>query len=162
VGQCSESPEEDDATAGGNNVDGHHRKPDAMPRGEITSKEVVDAFAERMGVRLHRTLAGIPGFSEPHDILRADDERDERFGTFRIDVYRDRAHAVEGIQSMELGENGVYWAVIPAEHRGDRTEWLVSKQYENVVSAWWNTRKRLDRRWHELDRVLMEIVASLQ
>jgi hypothetical protein len=130
-------------------------------RGVITSEFVVQYFERHSGQMLSPiSNPGIPGFSPPSEILQPSDEAKRRYGDFRIDVFRDRGAAVaESVSSNQRSDrNGVHWAVIAAEHPGDRTVWLAAKVYGNVALYWWNAKKQLDRRWFALDKILSAVL----
>jgi hypothetical protein len=86
----------------------------------------------------------------------------ERYGDFRIDVYRDRADALQDAVPPKTRPNreGIYWNWSAPEHKGDRSLWLAVKLYDNAALFWWNPRKSTDSRWKRLDSILGDLVGK--
>jgi hypothetical protein len=126
----------------------------------ITTKQLVDEFEKRTGEKLYRRAnPGIPTLSAPRDILWLPKDASKRYGDFRIDVFRNRTDAETTVLSSKEPSAGgdIYWKLIPAEHEGDRSVWLATKLYGNVVLSWSNDQERIDARWHRLDSILSDL-----
>jgi hypothetical protein len=132
---------------------------------------IIDYVFERSGETL-AVVASNPDLSNstpeyladlfpPKDVLQFSEKSAERFGGFRIEVYRDSVRAAETRTCYEGPDaNGIYWVWLPAEVDGVRDQWGLLKLYDNIVLLSWNEERATNARWHHLDTLLTGLIAG--
>jgi hypothetical protein len=108
------------------------------------------------------TVPEIPGFPLPSAVVLAPTPQSEAtVGEFRLFVWEtadDPKLLLRATGGIGPNADGVYWREIYNDLRRDPPLWCSSKLYGVVELRWWNSERRTDTRWRQLDETVTEIV----